>query len=195
MWQYNYSDELYHFGVKGMKWGHRKAHSTSSLGRAKAAYKAEKKRIDAAYTKAGAKYDRDTKGGKISNKKADRELDAAADKWAADRKTAKQTYKNTKSEIKSKRRAEKKQFKNDVKTYKKSVGILDIEAGKDGNLLMTTRTSTLYNSLTAKKGKAYADKVVNTYEKQQRRETVAMLVGGAAVMAGSVYVDSILSKY
>ena len=21
MWQYNYSDELYHYGVKGMKWG------------------------------------------------------------------------------------------------------------------------------------------------------------------------------
>lgn len=32
MWQYNHTDELYHWGVLGMKWGRRKGTTTSSSG-------------------------------------------------------------------------------------------------------------------------------------------------------------------
>lgn len=94
-------NELMHYGVPGMKWGHHKANPyVTSMQNARSRYKNNKKQINSAYTKAGEAYDRATKGGKISNKKADRALDAAADKWASDRKSAKAAYKQDKINIK-----------------------------------------------------------------------------------------------
>ena len=52
MWTYNYSDELYHHGVKGMKWGHRTAHPVSETRAAFDSAKSEKKSAVKAYNKA-----------------------------------------------------------------------------------------------------------------------------------------------
>ena len=46
-----YNDELYHFGVKGMRWGHRKAAQKSDLRNRYDKAKVEKRNAKKAYNK------------------------------------------------------------------------------------------------------------------------------------------------
>ena len=99
MWEYNYSnpDVLCHYGVKGMKWGHRKSYSESynSVRNAKAAYKTAhktyKKDFNKAYNRAAAVLS-PIKKHRVAN---DARWEKASNSADASRK-AKQAYKDAK---------------------------------------------------------------------------------------------------
>ncbi len=112
MWQYQNTDELYHYGVLGMKWGHRKALPTSDIksrvDRAKADYKEAKKKSRKSFNKAynynsvhpiAALSGGKTKYGKKVNNKMTNLWTKAVDD--ADRTVnAKNAYKNAKQQHK-----------------------------------------------------------------------------------------------
>lgn len=116
---YLHSSELYHHGILGMKWGVRryqnKDGSLTAAGRkrysteerienAKAKYIGRRKAADANYEKASSEYinrlsERNTRSFLNDYTDDDKKLDRAADKWSADRKSAKEKYKKEISSI------------------------------------------------------------------------------------------------
>lgn len=102
MWQYNYtpsSDDIMHYGILGMRWGHRKA-SYHSTGIASAMARRSNKKVDDSFKK----------WNENSKKRAD------AIELGKKRNASKIAYENNKAD-----KSLKKQYKKDDQAYKKSL--------------------------------------------------------------------------
>lgn len=160
-------DELYHHGVKGMKWGVRKKPDPAKerYQKAKATYKKARKdyrnNVGFGFGVKGI-----AKATKAQNKLNKAEMDFVSEKAR---------YKATKSE--------KAEFKTYLKEMRKS-GLV----GSAADASSGGRSTNLYNRIKQDKGKKYADAVQKKLEKQ----VIGELVGGVAVGVGMMVVSAML---
>lgn len=187
MWTYNYtyirSNELMHYGVVGMRWGHRKKYSNpdgslNELGKARKGYE-DAKRAAKQFNKTKKKsFGITVKGVEIQNKNLakSREHDLDIIDARAKYKAAKQ---------KSKVKANEAEFNTYVKEMTKS----GLPGSMTDKLNGLNKSKDLYNRISTKKGKEYADKVQKKVEKKVISNLVSSTIFGVGMTAASIYLN------
>ncbi len=187
MWDYNYTDELAHHGIKGMKWGVRRFQnddgSLTPAGEkryaAKSEYKDAKRNYkDTYYEQRVAKRGAFGIQGLKNYKKAEQNtMDADVA-----RTRAKAEY--DKAKAKTDEKGEKAEFK----AYVKSIGKTGLE-GSYSDRVSGGRSTAMLNDLRARKGEEYAHRV----EKRIQNKAIAEAVAGTTVAVGAAIVAGLLT--
>lgn len=165
---------LYHHGVKGMRWGHRKPSAE------KTAYKNAKKK----WRKEARVYNRQAQTAYgIKRLNALNKQEKKVNDLELKTIHAKAAYKASKKD--SKEKAAKAEMKSYVKEMGKS-GLVGSAADK----MSGGRSERLYNDIRVKKGKKYADAVM----KKTQNRAIATIAGSAAVVVGANVVSAILAN-
>lgn len=193
MWQYNNTDELYHYGVLGMRWGHRNNRQVVDSHRQyKQATKAERKlgrkyRWSKAHWLAGVDNAKTDAKNKAAYQKAIKKREESAFKLIDS--AAKDAYNKKLAKTGSKEKAEKASLKVHWKAFRQGkygAGRVGSIADASGNYGQTK----YYKHLVKTKGKKYASKV----EKKMNRRTAAALAGTAAAYVGLKAVEAYYNR-
>ena len=177
MWQYNYSDEIYHYGIKGMRWGVRR--SRAQLVRNKSsAYNSEKN-----------EWIKEPEGGSIKKQinvmNAENRLKLA--KTREEKKTAKAGLEQA-----------KKDLKDGYKEYQTFEKDMAKKYGKTSQYVFDPDTKKFTNKKTGKTVKDYeytGMQMYEAYKTAKRIKTISNIYTGigvvSAILAASNSIGSV----
>lgn len=194
---YHSADELYHYGVLGMRWGHRK---NSAVRDAHKAYKKSKreyrkesvKNLKNVFRKstwiAGAKNQEDYKKARKGLTDARNKREQAAFKLID--AAAKDAYNKKLSKTGSKTKAEKASMKVHIKAMNQNrygSGRVGSAADAQKRHGVINGNTHYYNHLVKSKGKKYANAVERKYNKKTTRQLIAAVGITAGLAAVNRY--------